>query len=63
MESLDCERLITIDGYRAEFPDGWFIIRLSGTEPKLRVVAESRDENEMERLKKVADKIVMRCTS
>lgn len=63
MESLDCERLITIDGYRAEFPDGWFIIRLSGTEPKLRVVAESRDEDEMKRLKKVADKIVARCVS
>ena len=63
MESLDCERLITIDGYRAEFSDGWFIIRLSGTEPKLRVVAESRDEDEMKRLKKAADKIVARCTS
>ena len=30
-------RAITIDGVRAEFDDGWILIRKSGTEPKISV--------------------------
>lgn len=34
----------TLDGWRLQFGDGWALVRLSGTEPKIRVLAEARDE-------------------
>ncbi len=33
-----------LDGWRLQWEDGWALVRLSGTEPKIRVFAESRDE-------------------
>lgn len=45
------------DGYRIEFPDWWFNVRPSNTEPYLRLVAEARDKallsEKVEALKKV----------
>ncbi|MEM2123066.1 MAG: hypothetical protein QXE79_05480, partial [Candidatus Bathyarchaeia archaeon] len=35
------ESVNTIDGLRLEFTDGWLLIRPSGTEPVVRVIAES----------------------
>ena len=34
-------KLNTLDGYRFDYPDWWFIIRKSGTEPLIRLVAEA----------------------
>ncbi len=34
----------TVDGWRLQYDDGWALVRFSGTEPKVRVLAESRDE-------------------
>ncbi len=31
-----------IDGIRADFPDGWVLVRQSGTEPKVRITAEAK---------------------
>jgi phosphoglucosamine mutase len=35
-------KLETVDGWRVGFDDGWFLVRLSGTEPKVRITAEAR---------------------
>jgi phosphoglucosamine mutase len=60
-EGLECDRMLTMDGYRAEYPDGWFLVRLSGTEPKLRVTVEARDREELERLSNIVADLVGRC--
>jgi phosphoglucosamine mutase len=43
LRSLDVE-VSTVDGWRLQWEDGWALVRLSGTEPKIRVLTESRDE-------------------
>jgi phosphoglucosamine mutase len=53
--------LLTLDGFRADYEEGWFLVRISGTEPKLRVTAEARSEEELKRLKGIYGSIVKRC--
>ncbi|MFQ5910058.1 MAG: phosphoglucosamine mutase [Thermoplasmata archaeon] len=45
IESAQCDSLNTLDGWRLEFHDGWVLVRPSGTEPKIRVTAEAREES------------------
>jgi phosphomannomutase len=42
--------MITVDGVKAYYPDGWILVRPSGTEPLCRVYAESRDPETAKRL-------------
>ncbi|EQD53741.1 phosphomannomutase / alpha-phosphoglucomutase, partial [mine drainage metagenome] len=44
----EATRLITMDGVKAYFPDGWLLIRPSGTEPLVRVFAESKSSGRAE---------------
>ncbi|MBI9101058.1 MAG: phosphomannomutase/phosphoglucomutase [Spirochaetales bacterium] len=37
-----------LDGYKFDYPDWWFIIRKSGTEPLLRLVAEAKTKDLLE---------------
>ena len=37
-------RILDFDGYRIEYPDWWFNVRKSNTEPYLRIVAEAETE-------------------
>ena len=44
------------DGYRVEFPDWWFNIRPSNTEPYLRLLAEAKTQQMLdEKLKKIKE--------
>ncbi|QLH74701.1 MAG: phosphoglucosamine mutase [Methanomassiliicoccales archaeon] len=61
MNMVKCNKLITVDGFRAEFDDGWFLVRLSGTEPKIRITAEARTKDEVDRLMNMARSLVKRC--
>jgi phosphoglucosamine mutase len=61
MEAVECDRLLTMDGFRADFGEGWFLIRLSGTEPKIRITTEARDDEVLDRLMEKATFIVRRC--
>jgi len=52
----------TLDGLRLEFPDSWMLIRASGTEPIIRVIAESTSQTQTDELiskgKKLAQGLV-----
>jgi phosphomannomutase/phosphoglucomutase len=43
-----------MDGVRVDYTDGWFLVRASGTEPKVRVFSEGRTEERAKELSKVA---------
>ncbi|MFQ6127389.1 MAG: phosphoglucosamine mutase [Thermoplasmata archaeon] len=45
IECIECISTDTIDGWRLDFKDGWVLIRPSGTEPKIRITAEAREES------------------
>ncbi len=47
-------RLITIDGVKIMLKDSWILVRPSGTEPVLRIMAEAKSE---EKLKKLVDEV------
>lgn len=40
----DAQSVNRVDGLRVQTPDGWILIRASGTEPLIRLTAEGRDE-------------------
>jgi len=43
-------RITTIDGIRADFPDGWALVRASNTEPRLVLRFEAADQSALARL-------------
>ena len=46
----------SLDGVRVDLPDGWILVRPSGTEPKIRMMVES--ETRCDELYAIAEKIV-----
>ncbi len=47
-------KLITVDGVKAIFEDGWVLVRPSGTEPVLRIMAEAKSE---ERVREIVEDV------
>ena len=46
-------RLSTIDGLRADWPDGWGLVRASNTTPCLVLRFDAKDEQSLARVKSV----------
>jgi phosphoglucosamine mutase len=60
LRSLNHVLMTTIDGVRLDFEEGWILVRKSGTEPKIRITAEARDEATTRRLYEKALAVVKR---
>ncbi len=58
MESVDCEELTTVDGWRLQFKDGWALVRLSGTEPKVRIKVEAREPETVKEIYRTIHSII-----
>ena len=50
MAHFDNATVITIDGMRVEFDDGWGLVRASNTTPSLVLRFEARDELALSRI-------------
>ena len=48
--SFDGAKLTTIDGVRADYPDGWGLVRASNTTPSLVIRFEADTDEAMERI-------------
>jgi phosphoglucosamine mutase len=61
MRAIKCDELLTMDGYRLQFEDGWALVRPSGTEPKIRFLAEARTEKRAKAIMNSISPVVKRC--
>lgn len=61
IKKFDYEKLIDIDGFRIEFEDSWALIRPSGTEPKIRITVEAKDNNKLKNLLNKMEELVKKC--
>jgi phosphoglucosamine mutase len=48
--ALKPQSVIDIDGLKLVFADGWLLVRVSGTEPKIRITAEAKTESRARQL-------------
>ncbi len=53
---VDYETISDIDGVRVDYDEGWFLVRASGTEPKVRIFSEGKTVEIARRLNHIAMK-------
>lgn len=58
MQQEKCTAYYDFDGYRVEFPDWWFNIRPSNTEPYLRFICEARTQKLLDAKVAEATKVI-----
>ena len=61
LKKVNCDEFLTLDGHRLQFEDGWALVRPSGTEPKIRYLAEARTEKRAKELMGEISKVVRGC--
>ena len=61
LRSIDSEEILTMDGFRLQFTDGWALVRPSGTEPKIRMLAEARNDKRAKDIMSMMSRTVKRC--
>jgi len=61
MKKIKCKERLMLDGYRLQFKDGWALVRPSGTEPKIRMVAEARERKRAGEIMSIISRAVKRC--
>jgi len=52
-----------IDGIKLSFEDGWLLIRPSGTEPKIRITAEAKNEAKVRKLYNSGIEAIQECVN
>ena len=50
LKTMKPKSIQNTDGFKLDFEDGWLLVRLSGTEPKIRLTAEARTETRARQL-------------
>ncbi len=50
----DYDKISDMDGVRVDYSDGWFLVRASGTEPKVRIFSEGKTGDIARRLNRIA---------
>jgi len=53
-------RVDTLDGVKIIFEDGWISFRPSNTEAKIMVCYESRNKEEFEKMREIANQVIER---
>lgn len=52
------EQFLDFDGYRLDYPDFWFNVRPSNTEPYLRFIAEAKSQDKLAEITETATQII-----
>ncbi|MCC7317598.1 MAG: hypothetical protein IT219_03650, partial [Bacteroidales bacterium] len=52
------ELFLDFDGYRMDYPDFWFNVRPSNTEPYLRFIAEAKSQDKLAEIIETATQII-----